>query len=155
VLVIRGGRADRYDILPNEHDLLSNAVGRIDMASELSEESGVVIGRRGRAEKERLAGLYRTSGMRRSEFCRSHGLVLSTLTRYLKKQKDRESPVGSKGVESSRLVAVEVASDVSTVSVDESRGALTVLLSNRSRVEVSRGFDAATLTPLVTVLERL
>ena len=121
----------------------------------MSGESGAVVGRRGRAEIERLAGLYRTSGMRRSEFCRSHGLGLSTLTRYLKRQKDRESPVGSKGVEPNRLVAVEVATAVATVSVDESRGALTVLLSNRRRVEVSRGFDAATLAQLVTVLERL
>jgi hypothetical protein len=46
----------------------------------MSVEFGAV-GRRGRAEIERLAGLYLTSGMRRSEFCRSHGLGLSTLTR--------------------------------------------------------------------------
>jgi len=32
---------------------------------------------------------------------------------------------------------------------------LTVLLSNRRRVEVGRGFDAETLAQLVTVLERL
>ena len=62
----------------------------------MSGESGAVVGRRGRAEIERLAGLYRTSGMRRSEFCRSHGLGLSTLTRYLKRQKDRE-PGGKQG----------------------------------------------------------
>jgi hypothetical protein len=121
----------------------------------MSEESGVVVGHRGRAEIERLAGLYRTSGMRRSEFCLSHGLGLSTLTRYLKRQKDIESPARSKGVAPSRLVAVEVATSAATVSVDECRGALTVLLSNRRRVEVSRGFDAAMLTQLVTVLERL
>src|SRR5437879_2471311 len=35
----------------------------------MSGESGAVVGRRGRAEIERLAGLYRTSGMGRSEFC--------------------------------------------------------------------------------------
>ena len=104
---------------------------------------------------EQLAGLYRTSGMGRSEFCRSHGLGLSTLTRYLKRQKDRESPAGGKGVEQSRLVGVELAAAVTMASIDESPGALTVLLSNRRRVEVSRGFDAATLSQLVTVLERL
>ena len=120
----------------------------------MSGESGAV-GRRGRAEIERLAGLYRTSGMKRSVFCRSHGLGLSTLTRYLKRQKDRESLAGSKGAEQSRLVAVELAVLTATVSVDESRGALTVLLSNRRRVEVGRGFDAATLAQLVTALERL
>jgi hypothetical protein len=119
----------------------------------MSVESGVV-GRRGRAEIERLAGLYRTSGMKRSEFCRSHGLGLSTLTRYLKRQKNRESP-GSKGVEQSHLVAVELAGPLAKDSADELPGALTVLLCNRRRVEVSRGFDAATLAQLVTVLERL
>ena len=104
---------------------------------------------------ERLAGLYLTSGMKRSEFCRSHGLGLSTLTRYLKRQKDREGAAASKGVEQSRLVAVELADPVATVSTDEVAGVLTVLLSNRRRVEVGRGFDAATLAQLVTVLERL
>jgi hypothetical protein len=80
---------------------------------------------------------------------------LSTLTRYLKRQKDRESPAGSKGVEQSRLVAVELAAAVAPVSSVEPLGALTVLLSNRRRVEVGRGFDAVTLAQLVTVLERL
>jgi hypothetical protein len=119
----------------------------------MSGESGAV-GRRGRAEMERLAGLYRTSGMRRIEFCRSHGLGLSTLTRYLKRQKDRENAAGSRGGEPSHLVAVELADSLATASVDECPGALTVLLSNRRRVEVGRGFDAATLAQLVTVLER-
>ena len=120
----------------------------------MSGESGAV-GRRGRAEIERLAGLYRTSGMGRTEFCRSHGLGLSTLTRYLKRQKDREGPAGSKGVKQSRLVAVELAVPMATASVDELPGALTVILSNRRRVEVGRSFDAPTLAQLVTVLERL
>ena len=108
----------------------------------MSEESRVAVGRRSRAEIERLAGLYRTSGMRRSEFCRSHGLGLSTLTRYLKRQKDRESPAGSNGIKQSRLVAVELDSPVPTISGSEIPGVLTVLLSNRRRVEVGRGFDA-------------
>ena len=94
-----------------------------------------------------------SSGMGRIEFCRSHGMGLSTLTRYLKKQQSRQNHAGS--VEQSRLVAVELASAVATVSAGEYSGALTVLLSNRRRVEVGRGFDAATLAQLVTVLERL
>ena len=121
----------------------------------MSGESGAVVGRRGRAEIERLASLYRTSGMGRSEFCRSHGMGLSTLTRYLKKQQDRHSPAGSNGVEQGRLIAVELAGPVAAVSGGEVPGVLTVLLSNRRRVEVGRGFDAATLAQLITVLERL
>jgi hypothetical protein len=50
---------------------------------------------------------------------------------------------------------VELASAVTRVSAGEYPGALTVLLSNGRRVEVGRGFDAATLAQLVTVLERL
>jgi hypothetical protein len=121
----------------------------------MSGEFRAVVGRRGRAEVERLAGLYGTSGMGRSEFCRSHGLSLSTLNRHLKKQANRQKQAGGNGVEQGRLVAVEVASAVTTFSAGESPGGLTVLLSNRRRVEVSRGFDAATLAQLVTVLERL
>jgi len=52
----------------------------------MSEDSAVVVGRRGSAEVARLAGLYRSSGMGRGEFCRRHGLSLSTLTRHLQKQ---------------------------------------------------------------------
>ena len=52
----------------------------------MAEESGVGVRRRGRQEVARLAGLYRKSGMGRSEFCRSHGMALSTLARHLKKQ---------------------------------------------------------------------
>jgi hypothetical protein len=91
--------------------------------------------------------------MGRSEFCRSHGMALSTLNRHLKKQQNRQNHAGS--VEQSRLVAVELAAAVATVSVGEVAGVLTVLLSNRRRVEVGRGFDAATLAQRVTVLERL
>lgn len=93
--------------------------------------------------------------MGRSEFCRSHGMALSTLNRHLKKQRERQVPVGSKGVEQGRLFAVELAAAEATVSAGEVTGVLTVLLSNRRRVEVGRGFDAATLAQLVTVLERL
>ena len=114
-----------------------------------------MVRRRGRAEIERLAGLYGTSGMGRSEFCRSHGMALSTLTRHLKKQQNRQDHVDSEGAGRSRLVAVALAVAVATVSAGECSGALTVRLFNRRRVEVGRGFDAATLAQLVTVLERL
>src|SRR5277367_447801 len=94
----------------------------------------VVVRRRGRAEVARLAGLYRTSGMGRSEFCRSHGIALSTLNRHLKKQ--QKNPIGDEDVSRSRLVAVELASVLAPVAASERQGALTVLLSNGRRVEV-------------------
>jgi len=110
----------------------------------------VVVRRRGRAEIERLEGLYRTSGMGRSEFCRSQGMALSTLNRYLKKQQNKQGQSKDDGVGRSRLVRVELAPAEPAVSV----GILTVLLSNGRRVEVGRGFDAETLAQLVTALER-
>jgi DNA-binding MarR family transcriptional regulator len=51
----------------------------------MAEESGVGVRRRGGQEMALLAALYRKSGMGQSEFCRSHGLALSTLARHLKR----------------------------------------------------------------------
>ena len=51
----------------------------------------MLVGRRSRAEIERLVALYGSSGMGRIEFCRSQGLALSTLGRHLKKQRSKYS----------------------------------------------------------------
>jgi hypothetical protein len=50
--------------------------------------------------------------MGRGEFCRSHGMALSTLNRHLKKQPQRQEHSGGEGVGRSRLVAVELAAAV-------------------------------------------
>ena len=118
----------------------------------MSEEDGVLLRRRVRAEIEGLVELYRTSGLRRKEFCRSHGLGLSTLNRHLKQQQKKQSV--AEEIKPHRLVAVEVVAEPSIAEV-EAVSVLTVLLSNRRRVEVVRGFDEETLGQLVTVLERL
>jgi hypothetical protein len=109
------------------------------------EETGVVVRRRSRAETARIAGLFPSSGMGRQEFCESHGLSLSTLSRHLKKQAQGETGSGEGG--ESRLVAVEL--------IRPGTGVLTVMLRNGRRVEVGRGFDAGTLAQLVDVLERV
>jgi hypothetical protein len=82
-------------------------------------------------------------------------MALSTLNRHLKKQPNKQSQTGSKGVEGSRLVAVELTTTVAGVAAGELSSSLTVLLTNSRRVEVRRGFDGQTLAQLVTVLERL
>src|SRR5258708_16537982 len=43
--------------------------------------------RRTRAEVQQLMAEFLSSGMRRSEFCRSRGLTFGTLNRHLKKQR--------------------------------------------------------------------
>jgi hypothetical protein len=114
----------------------------------------VVVHRRGRAEIARVASLYQASGLGRSEFCRRHGLALSTLNRHLKKQQQQEHR-GNAGVGRSPLVEVKLAAAVSPACTVDRPGSLMLLLSNGRRVEVGDGFDDETLRRLVVVLERL
>jgi len=120
----------------------------------MAEESGVGVRRRGRQEIARLAALYRKSGMGRSEFCRSHGMALSTLARHLKRQSGEQRLSASTMTGESRLMAVELAAMSASVATRKLHSALTVLLSNGRRVEVDSGFDAETLAELINVLER-
>jgi len=120
----------------------------------MSGEAVSVVHRRGGAEIARVASLYQASGLGRSEFCRRHGLALSTLNRHLKKQQHQEHR-GDGGVGRRPLVEVELAAAVSPVCTGDQPGALTVLLPNGRKVEVGDGFDDETLRRLVAVLERL
>ena len=120
----------------------------------MAEESGVGVRRRGGQEIARLAALYRKSGMGRSEFCRSHGMALSTLARHLKKQSGEQRLSANTTTGESRLIAVELAAMSASAATEKRHGALAVLLSNGRRVEVDSGFDAATLAELINVLER-
>ena len=117
-------------------------------------ETGLQVRRRGRAEIARIASSYRASGLRRSEFCRRHGLALSTLNRYLQKQFEEEARRDSDVVERGPLVEVKLAEVVNPVCNVDRLVSLRVLLSNGRRVEVGDGFDDQTLGRLVAVLER-
>jgi transposase-like protein len=121
----------------------------------MSVDAGVLVGRRSRGEIARLVALYGSSGMGRTEFCRSHGLAFSTLGRHLRKQRSNSSESRSKGVEQGRLMPVEVAAPVASIAADKLSAAAILLSIQGRRVEVGRGFDAATLAELVTVLEKL
>ena len=90
------------------------------------------------------------SGLRPSEFCRRHGVVLSTLNRYLRKREE----AGSAGAGGCALVAVEL-SGASPLPGQDTSSVLAVVLNSKRRIEVGKGFDAATLARLVNVLERL
>src|SRR5882724_7780053 len=64
--------------------------------------------RRTRAEVRQLVSEFVSSGMRRSEFCRSRGLSYNTLDRHLKKRRwKRETP--KRGPTGGKFVAVELA----------------------------------------------
>ena len=104
--------------------------------------------RRSRAEVEQLVAEYELSGLGRVEFCRRHGLSLSTLARYLKR--GAEANAASSG----RWVAVEVSSGAAVLASEASSG-LSLALSGGRRIEIGRGFDARTLTQLLSVLERI
>jgi len=114
-----------------------------------------VVRRRGREEIARLAALYRKSGMGRSEFCRSHGMALSTLARHLAKQAGEPRSSGNSMAGESRLIAVELAAVSASAATGKQYSPLTVLLSNGRKVAVGSSFDAETLAELVSVLERL
>jgi|SRR5271167_717968 len=61
--------------------------------------------RRTRQEVQRLVGEFGTSGLSRGEFCRIHGMTLSTLQRGLKRERTEPSDIQRDG---KRLVRVKV-----------------------------------------------
>jgi hypothetical protein len=98
--------------------------------------------RRSLAEADRLAAEYEARQLSREEFCKQKDIALKTLARYVTRY--RKQQAGSNTPQ--RWIGVEVAGhDV---------GELSVLLASGRRIEVNRGFDAATLRQLVTVLEQ-
>lgn len=123
--------------------------------------------RRSRAEAEQLVDAYEASGLRRREFCLQHGVALGTLDSWRKRRRQERSQLGSKRAAmrnqdarvaaasgEGRLVAVEVAGWPARTESRAASSGLTVVLSQGREIEVSRGFDAATLQRLLDVLER-
>lgn len=116
------------------------------------EQRGAGRKRRTRAEVQQLVAEFMSSGMRRSEFCRSRGLSLSTLDRHLKKRrwKRKRRSAATDG----QLVPVELAIRKSPREHEPGCG-VAVVLSGGLRIEVQRDFDGHTLERLVSVLERV
>jgi hypothetical protein len=105
--------------------------------------------RRTREEIRQIVSEFATSGMQQSEFCGSRGISRSTLDRHLRKQRaqNQKSRAGN------RLLEVEIRTATGR-SASTSSGLVVGLTSGR-RIEVNRGFDAATLERLLTVLDKV
>jgi hypothetical protein len=106
--------------------------------------------RRTRGEVQQLVTEFVSSGMRRSEFCRSRGLSLGTLSRHLKKQRWKRKRRAASAL--GRLVPVELAARTSPTQ--EASCGLAVVLSRGRRIEVYRDFDTNTFERLVSALEQ-
>ena len=108
---------------------------------------------------EQLVDAFEASGLRRREFCKKYDVVVGTLDFWRKRRRRergvvaghqlgaRKVHVGAEVASSGRLVAVELAGTATS-------GGLAVVLPRGRRVEVSEGFDAATLERLLAVLEQ-
>jgi hypothetical protein len=106
--------------------------------------------RRGAAAIKQLVREFVDSGLRQNEFCRSRGIALNTLKRYLK----RHGEPGNASCDFSGLVAVELAA-VNPARRQAGESGLAVVVGASRRIEVDAGFDAPTLARLIAVLERL
>lgn len=118
----------------------------------MSEPQAAVRVKRPRLRTEAIQQLvqeYEASGQSRTEFCRSHGLVLSTLDRYLRKY--RAVSGANPSLVGSALLPVKIAMPAR----GSAEKALAVVLPRGRKVEVDIGFDAATLARVVAVLERM
>ena len=117
--------------------------------------------RRNREEADRLVLEYEQSGLTRRIFCRQHGLSLATLDNY---RRHRASGTGQ-GQDAARptisaptvtFVPVElVERSLPYRQAAASSASLHIELAGGRRIAVTVGFDAATLSRLIAVLEEM
>ena len=107
--------------------------------------------RRTHAEVQQLVAEFMSSGMRRTEFCRTRGLSFGTLNRHLKKQRWKRKT--RRASSTGRLVPVELAPRKSPTQYSSSCR-LAVVLSGGRLIEVHPDFDTNTFERLVSALER-
>jgi transposase-like protein len=113
--------------------------------------------RRSRAEVAQIVSCYSQSGLSRSQFCRQHGLSLSSLNRHCKYARHRDvlpSALMSMPVSAGELPLARVEFVEKSATHTEQHEPLLVELAGGRRIAVSAGFDAATLTRLIAVLEQ-
>ncbi len=99
---------------------------------------------------------YPQSGLSRSQFCRQHGLSLSTLNKYCQHPRHRDAlpTASSKALSGVELPLARVEFVEKFATHTEEHYSLRVELAGGRRIAVFAGFDAATLTRLIAVLEQ-
>lgn len=102
--------------------------------------------RRSCAEVEQLVAEYESSGLGRQEFCKRHGLSLSTLLRHRKRSQLRMQKASAGG-----FIPVKIG--VPERGKDRENELVVWLLSGR-KIEVRGGFDVKAFEQLVRVLEQ-
>jgi hypothetical protein len=100
---------------------------------------------RTRAEADLLAEEFEASGKTRQAFSEERNVPLKTLARYVTRYRQSRVAEGA----SPKWVAVEVKQPF------QRGGELSVILAGGRRIEVTRGFDVATLRAVVRALEQL
>ena len=103
--------------------------------------------RRTPAEIQQIVSEFKSGELTQVEFCRRHDLVLSTLGRYLRQERD------SSEARPRELVAVELADK--KLGAQPAECGLSVMIGSGRRIVVESNFDAATLQRLVQVLETM
>ncbi|HET9304906.1 MAG TPA: hypothetical protein VFO46_02680 [Candidatus Sulfotelmatobacter sp.] len=108
--------------------------------------------RRSPGEVAAVVAGFEQSGLSRTEYCRQHGLSLSTLNRH--RQGKSEGRRMTPGLVSQALPAVSlIPVDVVDGRHKSPRMALYVELAGGRRIGVDAGFDGETLGRLIAVLE--
>ena len=92
----------------------------------------------------KLAAEYRAGEESRKAFCQRHGITLTALAYFLRRESRRES--------GSRLLPVEL--QTSATAEKRRLAGVTLALASGLRVELEHGFDESVLSRVLTVLER-
>ena len=105
---------------------------------------------RSREEAAQLAAEFEASGLTRPQFCQRHDVSLNSLARYPQRRRQHNPPRQNQTPpnQTPRRLAVEIAAPTAAAS------GLTLVVGAGRRLEVGRGFDAATLEQLLSALER-
>jgi hypothetical protein len=109
--------------------------------TERTSRTGVRRRYRSRAEATQLAVEFAASGLTRREFCEQHQVAINTLNRYISRHAQSSA--------APQFVRVEVAEPACADA------GVSVVLAGGRRLQLDKGFDAATLRAAVSVLDLL